>query len=132
MKSTTNNSQSKVIPTFLTKSISNDIHRTLEVAYARYLMQIDLSAEEGANKKIQIRDLLGYLQSQDSRWIEIPYNQVKTTDRPLISAMNTALTRFKTKIVDVQALMDTEKLIFSGEPSLDNEQYLNRTVTENS
>jgi hypothetical protein len=121
MKSTSNNSQSKVIPTFLTKSMTNDIHKTLEVAYARYLLQIELSAEEGANKKVQIKDLLGHLQSHDSRWNEIPYNQVKTTDRPLISAMNTALHRFKTKIVDVQELMDKEKLILSGEHSLDNE-----------
>jgi Sec-independent protein translocase protein TatA len=60
----------------------------------------------------------------------IPYSQMRTTDRPLISAMNTALSRFKKKTDEVQALMEKEKVNMAAESSYNQDSNNDRTESD--
>jgi Sec-independent protein translocase protein TatA len=55
---------------------------------------------------------------------------MKTTDRPLISAMNTAISRFKKKTDEVQALMEKEKVNMAAESSHNQDSNNDRTLSE--
>jgi Sec-independent protein translocase protein TatA len=55
---------------------------------------------------------------------------MRTTDRPLISAMNTAISRFKKKTDEVQALMEKEKVNMAAESSHNQDSNNDRTLSE--
>ena len=85
-----------------------DTRENLEKAYAKFIRDVNKTPEQAKSDPINIKMLLTNLTELDSRWREIPPDQMKTSaPRTLIHRMRQHLTRWKDKVADVQKTIDS-------------------------
>ena len=67
------------MPRFLTTNLELDSKDTLSKAYALYLRDLRVKPKDALNMHISLKMLLPNLQRFDSRWLNIPVTEMKTS-----------------------------------------------------
>ena len=75
----TNHSKSLDLPDFLQQGITDHDRTMVRRAYARYLLNMNWSPEEGAKVKLPPKALLSHLADMDHRWLAVQADIMTTT-----------------------------------------------------
>ena len=86
----------------MTTNLEVDTKDTLSKAYALYLRDLRVKPKDALSMHISLKMLLPNLQRFDTRWLNIPASEMKTSPpRTLVQRMNCYLTRFKRDVAAV-------------------------------
>ena len=116
------------IPSFLTQTLDNGIKADLRKAYAMHIRDLKITPAIAATMDIKLWMLLSNLKKFDPRWEDIPQEHIVTTNRKLITGMNTELWRFKLQHKQIQELID--ELPPNNEQSQADDEEPERSHTE--
>ena len=120
-------------PRFLTTRFEIDVRDATEKAIAHYIREKNLTPKLFAKGEFKIKWLHYYLCKYDSRWNDIPPQEMKTTPpRTLVHAMNTHVNRWKLEYKAVQKVIDGLPEVKDNTEELDPANKQSITRSENS
>ena len=120
-------------PRFLTTKFDILARDATEKAVAHYIRERNLTPKLFAKGEFKIKWLHYYLCKYDSRWNDIPPQEMKTTPpRTLVHAMNTHVNRWKLEYKAVQKVIDGLPEVKDTTEELDPANKQSITRSENS